>query len=91
MLFIKCNLFEYFTFCVHHFELHLFAVDVDSCNGFGAVDFIVAFDIDEQVLDKYVGVGYYKCEGYKIEYRIPRNEINSSIIKDVIEFYKYKF
>lgn len=66
--------------------VHCFKYLTNALDFCFADDLIVAFDIDEQVLDKYVGVGYYKCEGYKIEYRIPRNEVNSSIITDVIEF-----
>lgn len=52
-------------------------------------NFIVVFDIDEYILEKYIGVGNYKFEGYKIEYRIPRKEINNSNIIDIIPFKSY--
>jgi len=49
-------------------------------------NYIVVFDIPEDILEKYIGVGDYKYEGYKIEYRIPRSEIKSSYIVDIIRF-----
>lgn len=48
-------------------------------------NYVVVFDIPDDTLEKYIGVGDYKYDGYKIEYRIPRSEINSENIVDVIE------
>lgn len=49
-------------------------------------NYIVVFEIQDDILEKFVGVGNYKYEGYKIEYRIPRSEISSDNIVDIIKF-----
>ncbi len=49
-------------------------------------NYIVAFELSESLIEKYKGVGNYKYEGYKLEYRIPRKEINSTNIIDVFRF-----
>lgn len=57
---------------------------INFCDEFN--DYIVVFDIDEAILNKYIGIGKYRYEGYKIEYRIPRSLISSENIVDVIRF-----
>ena len=53
-------------------------------------NYVVAFNLLDEVLEKYKGVCDVKYEGYKIEYRIPRSEIKSIDIIDVFKFDYFK-
>lgn len=48
-------------------------------------NYVVAFEIPDNILEKYIGVGNYKYEGYKVEYRIPREEISSDNVVDIFQ------
>lgn len=48
-------------------------------------NYVVVFDLKEEILEKYIGVCDTKYEGYKIEYRIPRKEINNTNIIDIFK------
>lgn len=56
----------------------------DFCDDY--YSYIVALELNN--VDQYIGVGKYKYEGYKVEYRIPRNKIDNTNIVDII---KYEF
>lgn len=49
-------------------------------------DNVIVFELPDEILEKYIGVCDTKYEGYKIEYRIPRKEINDTNIVDIFKF-----
>lgn len=74
---------NYFNQWIHCFKyLHN---AMDFCDGY--YNYIMAFELDN--VDQYIGVGKYKYEGYKVEYRIPRNRINNTNIIDIIKYDSY--
>lgn len=58
----------------------------EFCNNSRKKTYIMVCDIDENILNNYIGVGNY-CDGdYRIEYRLPRRFITSEMIKEFLFF-----
>lgn len=59
------------------------------CNNSKKKNYIMVCDVDENILNDYIGVGDY-CDGdYRIEYRLPRKFITSEIIKEFLFYEPY--
>ena len=54
------------------------------CRNSTKKNYIVVFDIDEDILNQYIGVGKYV--EYLIEYRLPRKFITSDNIKEILYY-----
>ena len=54
------------------------------CRNSTKQNYIVVFDIDEEILNQYIGVGKYG--EYLIEYRLPRILITSENIKEILYY-----
>lgn len=70
------------------FARYLYAT-FDRCINCQKRNYIIVCDIDENILNPYIGVGDYCDEDYRIEYRLPRRFITSEMIKDVLFFEPY--
>lgn len=96
-----CNTFKYYNIEKYDKKQELFQniIEQNFLNQwihcykylYNAIDFcerpnnyIVVFNIEN--IEQYIGVGKYKYEGYKIEYRIPRKVITNDNIIDVIKY-----
>jgi len=49
-------------------------------------NYILVCDIDKEKIEQYIGVGDYKDEDYRIEYRVPRKIIDVSNIVEFLYF-----
>ena len=58
---------------------------MEFCNNIKKKNYIMVCDIDEAVLNQYIGVGNY--DDYRIEYRLPRRFID---LDKIIEFLYYE-
>lgn len=59
----------------------------EFCNNSQKKNYIIVCDIEERILNNYIGVGNYV--DYRIEYRLPRAFITPNKIKDVLYFEPY--
>lgn len=57
------------------FAKYLSAV-LEFCKNSDKKNYIMVCDIDENILNSYIGVGDYLDEDYRIEYRLPRKFIH---------------
>lgn len=64
---------------------YLYAV-LEFCNNSDKKNYIMVCDIDENILNNYIGVGNYLDGDYRIEYRLPRNFITPDTIKEFFFF-----
>lgn len=60
---------------------------LEFCNNSCKKNYIMICDIEEDVLNQYVGVGNY--DDYRIEYRLPRKFVTSKNIVDFLYFEPY--
>ena len=60
---------------------------LDYCSNSRKRNYVVIFDIEEEILNQYIGVGKY--ERYRIEYKLPRKFIMPENIIDVLFFEPY--
>lgn len=57
----------------------------EFCNNTLVKNYILVCDIDENILNQYIGVGRYHGN-YRIEFRLPRRYINTNNIIDILYF-----
>lgn len=59
------------------------------CRNSQKKNYIMVCDIDEKILNQFVGVGDYLDGDYRIEYRLPRKFITPDMIKEFLFFEPY--
>lgn len=60
---------------------------LEFCNNSSKRNYILVADIDEDILDNYIGCGKYI--GNQIEYRVPRKYVKLDTIHDILYFESY--
>ena len=62
---------------------------LEFCHNIEKENYILVCNLDEELIESYIGVGDYKAGDYRIEYRVPSEFIKPENILDILFYEPY--